>query len=126
MTGEAALLLALLLIAHFLGDYTPLASAPMQAAKTGNGRAAWIAAHAGVHAVLVLAAVAAVRRQPTLLLAAAGIEFATHLLMDVIKMKLTRSYAALRDPTRGPFWHLHGFDQLIHGLVLVGIAALVL
>lgn len=126
MTGEATLLLSLLLIAHFLGDYTPLASAPMQAAKVGNGRAAWIAAHAGVHAVLVVAAVAVVRLEPTLLFAVAGIEFATHLMMDVIKMRLTRSSEALRDPTRGPFWHLHGFDQLIHGLVLVGIATLAL
>ncbi|MDX1578077.1 MAG: DUF3307 domain-containing protein [Gemmatimonadota bacterium] len=126
MTAQAVLLVSLLLVAHYLGDFSPLASARMQSAKAGNGSQIWILAHAGVHAALVLAAVAVVSRSPSLLLAAAGIEFGTHLFLDVTKMRLSRRSVALRDPTRAPFWYLHGFDQLIHGLVLVWIAALVL
>lgn len=126
MTEAAILLMALLFIGHFLGDFTPLATRRMQEAKIGKGPVGWIAAHAGVHGVLVLAAVAWLRPDWRLALSAAGIEFATHLGIDYSKMWLGVRFPALADPAGGSFWVLFGADQLAHALVLLGIAVLAL
>lgn len=126
MSPEAILLLSLLLVGHFLGDYTPLATRRMQEAKSGVRPPGPIVAHAAVHGLLVLAAVATVRPAWGLLAGAAVVEFATHLLFDWTKMRLGARFPALRDPDDGPFWRLHGLDQLAHALVLVAIAAWVL
>ena len=125
MSSEAILLLSLLLVAHYLGDFTPLATRRMRDAKAGIGPAWPIAVHAAVHGILVPGAVAVVRPSWRLLAAVAAIEFATHLLIDFAKMRLGVRYRVLQDPAGGPFWYLFGVDQLSHGLVLLGIAALV-
>ncbi len=126
MSSEAILLLSLLLVAHTLGDFTPLATRGMREAKAGIGPAWPIALHAVVHGILVLGAVAVVRPFSWRLLAgAAAIEYATHLLIDFAKMRLVVRYRILQNPAGGPFWYLFGVDQLSHALVLLGIAALV-
>ena len=118
--------MSVLLVAHFLGDFTPLATRQMQEAKTGARSPGPIAAHAAVHALLVVGAVAAVRPAWAPLLAAAGLEFLSHAVIDFAKMRVAVGRPALLDPEGAPFWYLFGVDQLGHGLVLVGIAALVL
>ncbi len=126
MNGEAAWLLAALLIAHYLGDFTPLASRRMQEAKTNGGPLRVIAGHAGVHAVLVaLAAATLMRPTPALVGAATALEFVTHFGIDAVRARMTARIPALRDPTAGTFWYVLGADQLAHGLVLVGVAVLV-
>ena len=125
MTADHLLLLSLLLFAHFLGDFTPLATPGMRAAKEGNGPVAGIGAHAGVHAALVLAVLVLSRVPVRLALAGAAIELVTHLGIDWTRMRLGRASPALRDPGKDAFWRALGVDQLAHGLVLVSIAALV-
>ena len=98
----------------------------MQEAKLGIGSPAPIAVHAGVHAVMVLAAVAWIRPDWRLAGAAAAIEFGTQLVIDFAKMRLGVRYPALADPSVGSFWYLFGADQLAHAFVLLGIAVLVL
>ena len=126
MTPDAIVLLSLLLVGHFLGDFTPLATRTMQEAKAGVRPPGPIVTHAAVHGLLVLAAVAVVRPVWGLLLGAAVVEFATHLLFDWTKMRLGARFPTLQDPADGSFWRVHGLDQLAHGLVLVAIAAWVL
>ena len=126
MSSETVLLFVLLLIGHFLGDFSPLATRKMQEAKVGARPPGLIAAHAAVHAILTLGAVAAIVSDWSLVLTAAAVQFGTHLIIDYTKMKLGVRYATFQDPESGPYWYLFGADQLAHQLVLVAIAAMVL
>jgi len=127
MSPGAALLLAALLLAHNLGDFTPLATERIRRAKAEGGPAGPIAAHAAVHAALVGLAVALVIGPPASILAlAAGLELVTHFGIDMVRARLGIWVPALADMRSNPFWWTLGIDQLLHGLVLVGIAFLVL
>lgn len=127
MTGEATWLLLALLFAHFLGDFTPLATARMQEAKAAGRPLKPIAGHAAVHGLLVTLAVVGFGGTPwTLVAGAAGLEFATHFLIDTVRGRLGGRVPALGDPRRSLYWTLLGLDQFAHGVVLVAIAALVL
>lgn len=115
-----------LLVAHFLADFTPLSTPRMLEAKSTAKAPGWILLHAGVHGALVALAVwGAVRPGWSLIAAAFGIELATHFAIDAARARLGVRVPALGDPSRRSFWHFLGFDQLLHGLVLVGIAVLV-
>ena len=127
MTEQAAVLLVFLFVGHFLGDFTPLATARMLEAKLTGSPIGPIALHALVHAVLVGLAVAAIARPvPMLILAAVTVEFWTHLGLDWVKGKMSVRRPALGDPGKPIFWTALGIDQLAHALVLVGIAFLAL
>lgn len=127
MTEQTAVLLIFLFVGHFLGDFTPLATARMLEAKLTGSPIGPIALHALVHAVLVGLAVAAIARPvPMLILAAVTVEFWTHLGLDWVKGKMSVRRPALGDPGQPIFWTVLGIDQLAHALVLVGIAFLAL
>jgi hypothetical protein len=127
MTEQAAVLLIFLFVGHFLGDFTPLATARMLEAKLTGSPIGPIALHALVHAVLVGLAVAAIARPvPMFILAAVSVEFWTHLGLDWVKGKMSVRRPALGDPGQPIFWTALGIDQLAHALVLVGIAFLAL
>ena len=127
MSSQAAALLAFLFVGHFLGDFTPLASARMQEAKLKGKPLGPIALHALVHALLVgIATVAIARPLPMIALGAVTIEFWTHLGLDWFRGKLGARRPALHDTGQPVFWTALGLDQLAHALVLVGIAVLVL
>lgn len=123
MTGTHFLLLSLLLVAHYLGDFTPLATPAMRAAKNGEGPVGGIVAHAAVHGVLVLVALALVRVPWALAVGGAAVELVTHFGIDWSRMRIGLGRPHLRDPGRNAFWHLLGLDQLAHGIVLMGLAA---
>lgn len=127
MTIDAVWLLLGLLFAHYLGDFTPLATARMQEAKANGRPLKPIAGHAGVHAALVGLAVAALT-DPTLALLAGAVafEFVTHFFIDAARGRLGGRVPALADPGRNAYWYLLGIDQFAHGSVLVGVAAFVL
>ena len=127
MTEQTAVLLVFLFVGHFLGDFTPLATARMLEAKLTGSPIGPIALHALVHAVLVGLAVAAIARPvPMFILAAVSVEFWTHLGLDWMKGKMSVRRPALGDPGQPIFWTTLGIDQLAHALVLVGIAFLAL
>lgn len=127
MTDQAATLLIFLFVGHFLGDFTPLATAQMQEAKLSGTPIGPIALHALIHAALVgVAVVAIVRPVPMLILAAVTVEFWTHLGLDWFRGKMSVRRPALGDPNQRVFWTALGLDQLAHAMVLVGIAFLAL
>ena len=127
MTDQAATLLIFLFVGHFLGDFTPLATARMLEAKLTGSPIGPIALHALVHAVLAGVAVAAIARPvPMLILAAVTVEFWTHLGLDWVKGKMSVRRPALADSNQRVFWTALGLDQLAHALVLVGITFLAL
>lgn len=120
-------LIGWLLVAHAAGDFSPLASRRIQLAKATGGPVGPIAMHAAIHAILTGVAVAVVGRpSPQLLLAAVALQFVSHFAIDAARARLGVRYRALTDPSSDVFWWALGVDQLLHGLVLVGIAALVL
>ena len=127
MTLTAALLLAALLVAHDLGDFTPLATARIQAAKATGRPLGYIGLHAAIHAVLVaLALFLVIRPPPEIIALAAGFELVTHFAIDVSRARLGVRAPRLGDMRTNPFWWTLGVDQLLHGLVLVGIAFMAL
>lgn len=127
MSAPAVLLLAGLFFAHFLGDFTALATPGMQTAKAAGRPIGPIAAHGAVHALLVTLVVwGVVAPALPVLVGAAALEFASHFCIDWLRGLLSRDRPGLADPSRGPFWVAVGLDQLAHALVLIGVAALVL
>jgi len=126
MTTQAAYLLAGFFFAHYLGDFTPLSTPGMLAAKA-NAKPMWlIAAHALVHTLLVaLAILIVVFPSWSILALAAAIEFVTHFVLDASRARLGRRVPALNDPNRNIFWYFLGLDQFAHALVLLGLALLV-
>lgn len=127
MTIDAAWLMLGLLFAHYLGDFTPLATARMLEAKANGRPLKPIAGHAGVHAALVGLAVA-VLSDPTLALLAGAVafEFVTHFFIDAVRGRLGGRVPSLGDPSKNAYWYLLGIDQFAHGTVLVAVAAYVL
>lgn len=125
MTPEALVLLVGLLVAHFLGDFSPLSTPGMQRAKAEGGPMGPILGHAAVHGALVAAAVLLLSRASvTLVVVIAALEVATHFAIDAWRALAGARFATLRDPARAPFWRALGMDQLAHQLVLVGLTAL--
>ena len=127
MTGTATLLLVLLFAAHFLGDFTPLSTATMQRAKAVGRPLGPIAAHAGVHALLIGLAVLVIAWPGGARYAlAVAIAFGTHFTIDWARGRLVAGRPDRFRPGTQAFWSALGLDQLAHGLVLIWIAALVL
>ena len=127
MSGDSATLLVGLLFGHFLGDFTPLSTARMQAAKVAGAPLGPIAGHAAVHAGLVMIAATALATATWELIAiAAAIEFATHFAIDATRGRLARLSPSFADPARRAYWYALGLDQFAHGAVLVGLAAALL
>lgn len=126
MTSGATWLLVSLFLTHFLGDFTPLSTQRMQEAKARGRPVGPIAAHAGVHAVLVAIAVGVVSWPGVALLAGvAAVEFATHLGIDWGRGRIGVNRPSLTDPSSQRFWTALGVDQLAHYLVLVWIVLMV-
>jgi hypothetical protein len=126
VTAFAAGLLALLLTTHYLGDFTPLSTGKMLEAKAAGGPVSLIASHAGVHAILVgLVVAVATGLDGRLVAAAVAIEFLTHFIIDTGRGMLGARVVKFRDSTHRAFWTALGADQLLHCLVLIGIAAFV-
>lgn len=127
MSTQATVLLALLFIGHFLGDFTSLATTRMQKAKAEGGPMWVIATHAAVHGLLSGLAVALVTGfNPSLLASVVGLQFLTHFGLDVFRARLGVRVPAVADPGRNVYWTVLGLDQLAHGLVLLAIAAIAL
>ena len=120
MTVQAAILLAVLLVGHFLADFTPLATARMQEAKANGGPLRLIAAHAALHAMFTGVAVAlVVSPEPSVLALVVALQFVTHWGLDAFRARLGVGVPALSDPGKNAYWTALGLDQLAHGLVLL-------
>lgn len=122
MSGAAFWLLAALLFAHYLGDFTPLATRRMLGAKLYAAPLGPFIAHAGVHTLLVGLVIAALARPGwSLVVAAAAIVFVTHFGLDMLRSRLGRRFPKLNDPDSRAFWSVLGLDQFGHAAVLAGL-----
>jgi hypothetical protein len=127
VSGTAVVLLAGLLIGHFLGDFTPLSTGRMQAAKARGRPIGPILEHALVHTLFTVAAVAIIARPGISMVAVAGgIQLVTHFQLDWAKGRLSAAQTAFGDMKRQAYWTVFGLDQLLHCMVLLVIACVVL
>ena len=113
-------LLSLLLICHFLADFTPLSTGWMLKAKQFGKPLFPILIHASVHAILMLV-VLLFFTEPVKALQLAGIQLTAHFLIDTWKGRMSFWFPLLQDPTKTGYWALLGFDQLLHQLTIVGM-----
>jgi hypothetical protein len=82
-----------------------------------------IIAHAGIHAVLMLAVVYAFVDFRAGAIAFV-VQLFTHALIDIGKGRLNALAPSLQSPANKYHWYVFGFDQLLHGLVIILIVAI--
>lgn len=94
----------------------------MLAAKANGWPLGPIAAHAGVHALLMALALAFIA--PHIAIAGLLIQWSTHFAIDVWKGRMNVWFPSLRSPANVFHWLVFGADQMLHVVVLVIISSL--
>lgn len=117
---SSTLLLILLLVCHYIGDYTHLSTPRMLSAKRIGWPIGPIIMHAAVHAVLMFA-VMIYYTTSNIVLGCMLLEFGTHFFIDVLKGKMNVWFPVVADPREKAHWYIFGFDQLLHQVVIVWI-----
>lgn len=111
------MLFILLLLCHYLGDYTHLSRPFMLAAKRFGKPIGPILLHALVHAVLMASVVflfSGFRAAMVGLL----IQLVSHFVIDVLKGRMNVWYPALQSPANIFHWYVFGFDQTLHIVII--------
>ena len=119
---EIIVLLALLLVKHFVWDfyYQP----PYMWQNKGTFGHWGGVAHSGIHAFTTFI-ILLFFTTPVLALLLMLFEFVVHYLTDYAKMNINR-IKGWGATTHNEFWQLTGFDQLMHQLTYIVIAIVVL
>lgn len=117
------LLVTLLLICHFLADFTQLSSIWMLNAKQFGKPLLPVLVHAAIHAALMLI-VLLFFTDPFKAAQLAIVQLTAHFLIDVWKGRIGIRFPVFQDSTKRPYWILLGFDQLLHQLTIVGMVSL--
>ena len=112
------LLIFLLLICHYLCDFTPLSNSWMLKAKQFGKPFFPILIHAFMHASFMLI-VLLFFIDPILALKLAAFQWTTHFLIDVWKGRMNNWFPILQDNTKKYYWIIFGFDQLLHQSVIL-------
>lgn len=110
-------MLASFQLKHFLADYV-LQPAWMLNGKDDLRRAGGYA-HAGVHAVSSLPALAIAGLKASDMAVLATAEFLVHYAIDFAKAAL--SHRSMAGPDTRAYWTLHGADQLMHQMTYAGL-----
>ncbi len=127
---ETAILSISLLFCHFLADYTHLSTLWMLNAKRLGKPLYPIFVHAFVHATLMTSVIEIYLFSTTPNYETFKFEFTivaklflfqliTHFLIDVWKGKMNVWFPSLQDNTNKWHWVVFGFDQFMHGTVII-------
>lgn len=111
-------LILLLLICHFIADFSPISTHWMLRAKSKGSPFFPIFVHAGVHALLMLF-VLFFFIPITLALQLAAFQWICHFVIDVCKGKLSFYFPVFANSSDKRYWMLFGFDQLLHQTVVL-------
>ncbi len=111
-------LIVLLFICHFLGDFTPLSNAWMQRAKQFGKPLFPILIHAAMHALLMLG-VLLFFTTPLMALKLALFQLIAHFLIDTWKGRMNGWFPSLQNNYEKGYWMIFGVDQLLHQLTIV-------
>lgn len=115
------ILAAAFAVKHYIADFVLQTNWVARGKERSAGWVGPLAAHAGIHGGLTLLIVLATR--PALWWLGL-IDFGIHIAIDRAK-----TITALRcrfQPTQAKFWWLLGFDQLLHQLTNIALAAAIL
>jgi len=107
----------LLLICHFLADYTHLSTAWMLKAKATGRPLLPILAHGGVHSILMLFVLLFFVSPITAFLLAA-LQLAAHTAIDTLKGRLNVWHKPAANPANKIHWIVFGADQFLHILTI--------
>ena len=111
-------LLFILMLCHWLADFTHLSTPRMLKAKLIGKPLFPIFIHACIHGTLMcFVLLFFVPIKSVLILT--GVQICTHFCIDVLKGKLNVWFPALAD-AKNPFhWYIFGLDQMLHQGVIV-------
>ncbi len=118
------ILLILLNVCHFLGDYSHLSTTWMLSAKRLGKPVLPIAAHSLIHTSMFFGCVFVLYGIEKAWIAAA-VQFPTHLIIDLMKGKMNAWFIQLQDPSNKFHWYMFGFDQFLHQSVIIITAYIV-
>jgi Protein of unknown function (DUF3307) len=112
-----------LFICHWLADYTHLSTAWMLNAKRLGKPLFPIFIHASIHGILMLFFMLIFGADYKDALQLWIFQVATHFLIDVWKGRMNGWFPKLQNPANKWHWIVFGFDQLLHGIVIILMAA---
>lgn len=123
MTKDSLFLLLSLQIAHLLGDFSPLSTKWMLAAKQSGKPLFPIFCHAMVHAALMFFplhffcgySITVIDLADAMIL----FQLISHFLIDVWKGKMSVWFPIFIDQNKAAFWYLFGIDQFFHQIVII-------
>ncbi|MDR0725477.1 MAG: DUF3307 domain-containing protein [Prevotellaceae bacterium] len=125
MPENTILILVLVLnLAHFFGDFTSLNRWFIVAKRYGKP-VYMVAGHGAVNGALYGMAVWLIVDLQTAMIAF-SVETLTHTLIDVLKGRINRRFPVVEDSTKAIHWTVMGVDQLLHQMVLIFIVFLYL
>lgn len=108
---------------HFLADYTHLSTSKMLNAKKLGKPLTPILAHASVHAALMGIFLLIIGVRDSSLSILILFQLTTHFLIDVWKGRMNGWFPSLQSPANKWHWVIFGFDQLLHAVVILMMAA---
>lgn len=124
MIEQILILLMLLEVSHFLGDYTHLSTKSMLDAKRFGTPLIPIYDHAFVHTVLTIVFILLFdlifwkEINYYLLTKIALLQLVSHFLIDVGKGKINKYFPKVQNPANKEHWYVFGFDQVLHHFII--------
>ncbi len=106
-------ILFMLMVCHYLADFTVLSTGWMLKAKQFGKPLYPILAHASVHALL-MGFVMLLFVDFNVAFRLFGIQLLAHFSFDTLKGRLNGWYPSLQDNTKRGYWMVLGFDQFLH------------
>lgn len=107
----------LLLIAHYIGDFSHFSMPFMLKAKLTGYPWSPIFLHAMVHALLVGMCIWTMVGLSEAIVAC-GIVLGTHFGIDVLKGKINVWFPSITSPKSYAHWYVFGADQMLHIIIL--------
>jgi hypothetical protein len=112
------IVLILLNVCHWAGDYTHLSTRKMLDAKRFGTPIAPIFTHALVHGFLFFVVLFYVYDIDRAILGAI-LQLTTHFAIDLLKGKINLWFKSVQSPANKSHWYVFGADQFMHQLVLI-------
>ena|SRR6478752_2901954 len=108
-----------LFFCHFLADFTQMSRPYMLSAKKFGAPVTPIAAHAAVHAVLMLIFLRIMGYKGINVATVVMLQWISHTLIDVTKGKINFYFPATREATNVSHWWVFGLDQFAHAVIII-------
>ena len=118
--------LIVMLVMHYLGDFTHLLTKSMLASKENYKEhgVLGILYHAFTHGFLIGAAAYAMSANLSIGIMVFGLITISHFFIDFGKAYLSLKYPITKDMSKRQYWYVFGLDQLLHMIFIVMACAI--